>query len=60
MAAGACLPNARNLDLTQLQTQIDETRKGRVEIWSEVNGLRERVGVVETKIDGVQNNAFST
>ena len=34
-------------DIASLEEQIRESRSGRVELWKEVNGLRERAAAIE-------------
>jgi septal ring factor EnvC (AmiA/AmiB activator) len=40
-------------DLTELKTSIKESRAGRVELWSELNTLRERTAKIETVVEVV-------
>ena len=38
-------------DLNELKISIKESREGRVQIWSEINTLRERAAKIETKME---------
>jgi len=43
----------RNIDrdLSELKASIKESRDGRVQLWSELNELRERTAKIETRLD---------
>ena len=38
-------------DLNELKVSIKESREGRVQIWSEINSLRERTAKIEIRIE---------